>query len=71
MTATAKDLLEYIDKKCSYYNGNGLKFDAVIVDARQVYGKLHFKIMPFAGTGSAWVSSDSIASPTGEVWDRR
>ncbi len=40
--------------------GNGLVFEVRIIDFKSVFGRIDYHVEPVAGSGSAWVSSDSI-----------
>jgi len=39
----------------------GLSVDVRIVDVRQAYGKLQYRIVPLSGTGEVWVSAANVS----------
>ena len=47
---TATELQKYLHRT-GKYQSNGLKFAVEIIDARFVYNRLEFRIVPLAGEG--------------------
>lgn len=56
---TARELAEMVGK-AGTYSVNSLKIDVVVLDAKQVYGRVDFLIEPKAGSGRIWVASSSV-----------
>ncbi len=49
-------ITKYVDKKFTVQFGK-LSFDVVVVDVKRSYGQIRYKVVPVAGSGSAWVES--------------
>jgi hypothetical protein len=58
-TMTAKELAAILGK-VGKYSIHGVVFPVVIMDARKVYGRLDYQVMPLNGSGLAWFAADRI-----------
>lgn len=59
--ATAQELAQNIGKRAQLrVAGSALSFEVEIVDARQRYGNLDYKVKPVTGLGEAWHQADSM-----------
>jgi hypothetical protein len=56
---TATELQKYL-RKTGKYRSNGFKFAVEIIDARFVYTRLEFRIVPLAGEGDSWVMASFV-----------
>lgn len=68
---TATELQKYL-RRTGKYQSNGFKFAVGIVDARFVYNRLEFRIVPLAGEGDSWVMAsfvtvDELPLPTNQA----
>ena len=59
--ATAQELAQNIGKTALLkITGSTLWFEVEIVDARQRYGNLDYKVRPLSGEGEAWHQADGM-----------
>ena len=59
--ATAQELAQNIGKiALLQVAGSALSFEVEIVDARQRYGNLDYKVRPLSGEGEAWHQADGM-----------
>lgn len=59
--STAQELAQNIGKTALLsVAGSSLVFEVEIVDARQRYGNLDYKVKPVQGTGEAWHQADGM-----------
>ena len=59
--ATAQELAQNIGKiALLQVAGSALSFEVEIVDARQRYGNLDYKVKPVTGEGEAWHQADGM-----------
>jgi hypothetical protein len=59
--ATAQELAQNIGKKgLMQVSGSSLWFEVEIIDARQRYGNLDYKVKPVTGEGEAWHQADGM-----------
>ena len=59
--STAQELAQNIGKRALLQvAGSSLVFEVEIVDARQRYGNLDYKVKPVKGTGEAWHQADGM-----------
>jgi len=59
--ATAQELAQNIGKTALLQvAGSALCFEVEIVDARQRYGNLDYKVKPVSGSGEAWHQADGM-----------
>jgi len=49
----------YIGKHVWIYH-KGMEVEAVVIDAREVWGRIDILVRPAAGRGEAWVSKDAV-----------
>lgn len=48
------------DRRRDSEEAQDVRIEATIIDVRQAYGRLDFRLQPVHGTGSAWVSSKYV-----------
>lgn len=59
--STAQELAQNIGKRALLsVAGSSLVFEVEIVDARQRYGNLDYKVKPVGGSGEAWHQADGM-----------
>ena len=59
--STAQELAQNIGKRALLsVAGSSLVFEVEIVDARQRYGNLDYKVKPVMGEGEAWHQADGM-----------
>ena len=59
--STAQELAQNIGKRALLsVAGSSLVFEVEIVDARQRYGNLDYKVKPVRGSGEAWHQADGM-----------
>ena len=56
---TATELQKFLHRTGKYL-ANGFKFAVEIIDARFVYTRLEFRIVPLAGEGDSWVMASFV-----------
>ena len=54
-----REHLELIGKTANYFI-NEMIFEVKVIDVRNAYGRIDYKVLPIAGCNSKWVSEDSI-----------
>ncbi len=54
------ELIKNIGKVADWSDGQGLKYEVKILDSRTRWGSIDYLVSPVAGSGSRWVSSDSV-----------
>jgi hypothetical protein len=57
---TTLELMQNIGKIAEWGDGSGLKYDVKITDSRLRWGAVDYLIVPVAGSGSRWVSGESV-----------
>ena len=58
---TAQELAQNIGKKgLMQVSGSSLWFEVEIIDARQRYGNLDYKVRPLSGEGEQWHQASNI-----------
>ena len=57
---TTLELMQNIGKIAEWSDGSGLKYDVKITDSRLRWGSIDYLVAPVAGSGSRWVSGDSV-----------
>lgn len=60
ITLTAEELRTFVEKEGNWEARSGVFVRVRVTDARQVYGRLDFRIKPTAGTGATWVDSQVV-----------
>jgi hypothetical protein len=64
--ATATDLRNYVTQHANLRvdsaNGDPLYFHVLIIDARQVWGRVDLRVLPMAGSGTQWVGLSRISN---------
>jgi uncharacterized protein YfiM (DUF2279 family) len=59
--STAQELAQNVGKRALLsVAGSSLVFEVEIVDARQRYGNLDYKVKPVRGSGEAWHQADGM-----------
>lgn len=62
---TAAQLIAHIGRTGLWYAPqpalrDGLRFRVTVIDARQVFGRLDYRIQPIAGQGAAWIEARTV-----------
>jgi hypothetical protein len=60
---TVGELAKVLGKTASYliHTRSGVcMFPVVIMDARKVYGRLDYQVMPLGGSGLMWIDSNAV-----------
>lgn len=55
-----KEMMKFIGKEVSY-NIHGLTVQVKVIDIRQAYGRIDYRITPINGKGNIWVSSSTLS----------
>jgi len=59
MAATVKEMAQYLGRP-GHYHVQGMKFAVRVLDARVSFGAVQLQIAPCSGSGTAWVTQDSV-----------
>jgi hypothetical protein len=57
---TTLELIKNIGKIAEWGDGSGLHYEVSITDSRLRWGSVDYLVTPVAGSGSRWVSGDSV-----------
>ena len=57
---TTLELIKNIGKIAEWKDGSGLKYEVKITDSRLRWGAVDYLVTPVAGSGSRWVSGESV-----------
>jgi hypothetical protein len=57
---TASEMMEHVGKVGVVTMGT-LKFEVVVIDCRERFGSLDYKVEPLAGGGTAWMLETSVS----------
>jgi hypothetical protein len=64
---TTLELIKNIGKIAEWSDGSGLQYDVLITDSRLRWGSVDYLISPVSGSGSRWVSGESVKIPQPEA----
>jgi hypothetical protein len=57
---TTLELIKNIGMIADWNDGSGLKYEVKITDSRLRWGSVDYLIAPVAGSGTRWVSGESV-----------
>jgi hypothetical protein len=57
---SAATLHKFVGRAGLLRTDNNLTFAVEVLDAREVWGRLDYRVEPVAGNGSAWVSAERV-----------
>ena len=65
---TTLELIKNIGKIAEWGDGSGLRYDVLITDSRLRWGSVDYLISPVSGSGSRWVSGESVKIIPTQGW---